>query len=46
MYKPDDCTVKDEWFIKRSLELRAKMIIIKMFEVQEKQVEQRLFMPA
>ena len=43
---PDDCTVRDEWFIKRSLELRAKMIMIKMSEVQEEQVEQRLFMPA
>jgi hypothetical protein len=42
----DDCTVRDEWFIKRSLELRSKMIIIEMSEVQEEQVEQRLFMPA
>jgi hypothetical protein len=42
----DDCTVRDEWFIKRSLELRSKMIIIEMSKVQEEQVEQRLFMPA
>jgi hypothetical protein len=31
----DDCTVRDEWFIKRSLELRAKMIIIEMSKVRE-----------
>jgi hypothetical protein len=31
----NDCTIRDEWFIKWSLELRAKMIIIKMFKVQE-----------
>jgi hypothetical protein len=35
----DDCTVRDEWFIKRSLELRAKMIMIKMFKEQKEQVE-------
>jgi hypothetical protein len=45
-WRSDDCTVRDEWFIKRSLELRSKMIIIEMSEVQEEQVEQRLFMPA
>jgi hypothetical protein len=29
----DDCTVRDEWLIKRSLELRAKMIIFEMSKV-------------
>jgi hypothetical protein len=42
----DDCTVRDEWFIKWSSELREKMIMIEMSEVQEEQLEEKLFMLA
>jgi hypothetical protein len=42
----DDCTVRDEWFFKRSSELRAKMIMIEMSEVQEEQLEEKIFMLA
>jgi hypothetical protein len=31
----DDCTVRDEWFIKRSLELRAKMIILRCLKYKK-----------
>jgi len=34
----DDCTVRDELFIKWSSELRAEMIMIEMSEVQEEQL--------